>query len=379
MGLVACGRGNDPGGSGSSGSSYRIELISDLSGAYSSVSAPGAAAAEMAVKNINAHGGVNGRKLDLEVIDSRSNASSALAAAHKAVAQNPLALVMLSGSAGASSITSLVQSAQVPLVSPALSDSSLYPAQPYLYQPSLTARQDAEAIYQFAEQRYHGTLAGKRVDIAAVNSPYVDAIIKRASALVTGDGGRIGTVERYDVPLASFATQAGAIARDKPDVVLTLGSTDDSVVVAKALTAAGVTALQLGIPSGAGQPTLKQIGSARYYALTANPYPTTLPGVLAVAKKNGKQTEVSGSIFSMSGWVSAHVLAQAIKQCGTGCSSTTLNSALEHVTDFTVPQGASYGPVTFTSSNHVAVRTVRFHNYDPATGTFSQGAPITLR
>lgn len=378
LAVVSCGRDDGSGGAKAGGSSDKIVLISDLSGAYSGVSSPGAAAAEMAVSTINASGGIAGRKLDLDVIDSQSSPGSALAAAHKAIVANPLAVVMLSGSAGASSITSLVQSARIPLLSPALSDSSLYPAQPYLFQPSLTAQQDAEALYQFVKQRFQGTLTGKRVDVAAINSPYVDAIIKRASTLVSSAGGKMGSVERYDVPLASFSTQAGTIARDKPDAVLTLGSTDDSVVVAKALTAAGVTALQVGIPSGAGQPTLQQIGSARYYALTANPYPSALPGFLDVAKKYGKQTKVSGSIFSMSGWVAVYTLAQAIKQCGADCTGATLNSALEHISDFTVPEGASYGPVTFTTSSHVAVRTVRFHNYDPATGAFSQSAPITV-
>ncbi|MGW6144842.1 ABC transporter substrate-binding protein [Streptomyces sp. NPDC055140] len=377
LGLVACGSGTF-GGSGTSGSSRKIVLISDLSGAFSSVSAPGAAAAEMAVQNINAHGGVNGRKLDLEVIDSQSSPGSALTAAHKAVSQSPLAVVMLSGAAGASSISQLVQSAQIPLLSPALPDSALYPAQPYLYQTSLTARQNADAIYRYAKERLHGSLAGKSVAVAAVNSPYVDTIIKRAEALVARAGGRIGKVERYDVPLASFTTQAGAIARSKPDLVLTLGSTDDSVVTAKALTAAGVTVPQLGIPSGAGQPTLKQIASPQYHALTANPYPSTLPGFLTLAEKHGAQTKVSGSIFSMSGWVSVYALAQAMKKCGSDCTSTTLDSALEHVRNYTVPQGASYGPVTFSASTHIAIRTVRFHTYDPAEGRFSQSAPITL-
>jgi branched-chain amino acid transport system substrate-binding protein len=102
LGLTACGGGaNDSGGSGSNGSSYKIVLISDLSGAYSSVSEPGAAGAEIAVNNINASGGINGKKLDLEVIDSQSSPTVALAGAQKAMAENPLAVIMLSGSGGA--------------------------------------------------------------------------------------------------------------------------------------------------------------------------------------------------------------------------------------------------------------------------------------
>jgi len=386
LALAACGNGagaataaaNGSSSSGSSGGAYNVVLISDLSGDFSSVSAPGAAGAEVAVDNINASGGVNGKKLNLQVIDSQSSASMALTAAQKAIAENPLALIMLSGSAGASAITSLVQSAHVPFLSPALTDTSVYPAQPYLYQPSLTAQQDAQAMYQFVKQHENGSLAGKVIDIAAINSPYVAVIVKDVSTLLKGSGGKVASVEQYDLPLASFATQADAIARDKPNVVLTLGSTDDTVVVSKALTAAGVGALQVGIPSGAGQDTLQQIGSANYYGMTADPYPSELPSLLAIAGSYGKKAEMSGSIFSMSGWVAVYVLADALKQCGDSCSSTSLNGALERVSNYTVPDGVSYGPVTFSGSDHAAVSTVRFRGYDPATRQFSESDPINV-
>jgi branched-chain amino acid transport system substrate-binding protein len=386
LALAACGNGaggadaagNGSSSSGSSGGTYNIVLISDLSGDFSSVSAPGAAGAEVAVDNINASGGVNGKKLNLQVLDSQSSPSMALTAAQKAIAENPLALIMLSGSAGASAITSLVQSAHVPFLSPALTDTSVYPAQPYLYQPSLTAQQDAQAMYQFVKQHENGSLAGKVIDIAAINSPYVAVIVKDVSTLLKGSGGKVASVEQYDLPLASFATQADAIARDKPNVVLTFGSTDDTVVVSKALTAAGVGALQVGIPSGAGQATLQQIGSANYYGMTADPYPSELPSVLAIAGSYGKKAEMSGSIFSMSGWVAVYTLADALKLCGDSCSSTALNGALQRVSNYTVPDGVSYGPVTFSGSDHAAVSTVRFRSYDPASHQFTQSSPINV-
>ena len=382
--LAACGSGSSStsastssGSGSSSGGSYKVALISDLSGAYSSVSAPGAAGAEVAADNINASGGINGKQLDLQIIDSQSDPTTALTAAQKAVSENPLAMLMFSGSAGASAITNLAQSAQVPMLSPGIPDTSLYPPKPYLYQPSLTAQQTAQAMYQFVQQK-EGSLSGDTVDVAAINSPYVALIVTDIQKLVQGDGGKVGTVEQYNLPLASFATQANAIARDKPKVVLVMGSDDDSVVVSKALTAAGVSALQVGIPSGAGADTLQQIGSANYYGLTADPYPSELPGFLAVASKYGKQSAVSGSIFSMAGWVTVYMLADALKQCGANCTSVELNSQLQKVSDLTVPDGVSDGPVTFSSSNHVAVNTVRFRGYDPTTSKFTESAPISV-
>jgi branched-chain amino acid transport system substrate-binding protein len=384
--LAACGNagggsssasGSGSSSAGSSGGTYNIALISDLSGPFSSVAAPGAAGAEVAVDNINANGGINGKKLNLTVTDSQSSASVALSASQKAIAQGPLALFMLSGSADAAAIASIAQSAQVPLLSPALSDTSVYPPQPYLYQPSLTAQQDAQAMFQFVKQQENG-LSGKIVDIAAISSPYVDLIIKDVTKLLTAQGAKVGGTQRYDLPLASFATQANAIARDKPNVVLTLGATDDTVVVSKALTQAGVGALQVGIPSGAGQETLQQIGSPKYYALSADPYASELPSFLAAATAYGKKADVSGSVFAMSGWVAAYILADALKQCGANCTSSALNTALQHVSNLTIPDGVSYGPVAFSATNHVAVSTVRFRSYDPATGKFSQSAPISV-
>jgi branched-chain amino acid transport system substrate-binding protein len=302
----------------------------------------------------------------------------ALTAAQKAVSGNPLAVMMFSGSAGASAITNLVQSTKVPFLSGGLNDSSVYPAQPYLYQPSLTAKQDAEAMFHFVQQKLNGALSGATVDVAAISSPYVDVIINDAKTLFNGAGAKLGGIERYNLPLPSFATQANAISRDKPAVVLILGSTDDSVVVVKALKAAGVNTLEVGIPSGAGQDTLQQAGSANYYALTANPYPSDLPTLLSIAARYGHKTDMSGSIFSMSGWVTAYAIADALKICGTSCTSQQLNSALERISNATIPDDVSYGPVTFTPTDHVAVDVVRFHSYEPSTGTFVQSAPITV-
>lgn len=391
--LAACGNGGgsssssgnasgSTGGSASSsavasGGSYNLALVSDLSGPFSSSSAPGAAGVEVAVDNINANGGVNGKQLNLAVDDSQSNASLALSASQKAIAGNPLALFMLAGSGDAAAIGSLAQAAQIPLLSPALSDSSVYPAQPYLYQPSLTAQEDATAMFKFVQQQ-EVSLTGKTVDIASITSPYTQSIITDVDKLLKANGATVNAAQQYNLPLASFATQANTIARDKPDVVLIMGTNDDTVVVSKALTQAGVTAMQVGIPSAAGQQTIQQIGSPKFYGLTADPYASETPTFLAAATKFGKKADVLGSIFAMSGWVAVYMLADALKVCGTDCTSSELNTALQHVSDLTIPDGVSYGPVSFSAANHVAVSTVRFRSYNPATGKFTQSAPVSV-
>ena len=55
-----------------------------------------------------------------------------------------------------------------------------------------------------------------------------------------------------------------------------------------------------------------------------------------------------------------------------------ITEAVEHVSNYTVPDGVSYGPVTFSGSDHAAVSTVRFRSYDPATHQFTESSPINV-
>jgi len=376
LALSGCGSAN--GGSGSADGPYKLVLISDLSGAYASGSKPGAAGVEVAVDAINDAGGVNGRTIDLQVIDGQSNPDVALAAAQKAVASNPLAVLLFGSSAGASKLTPLLQSARIPFISGAISDESIYPPQPGLYQPGLTAKQNADAIYQFVKQKLNGDLAGKTVDIAAINSPFVDVVIQGASAQLEADGATIPSVERYDYGIASFTTQAGKIARDIPDVVLTLGADNDTIVVNKALAAAGSHAITVGMAVAAAPEVLEQIASANYYALTENAYARDVPDFLAAADKAGKKEDILGSTFSATGWVAINILVDALKSCDASCDGAKLNAALEQVADFKVPGGVAYGPITFSASDHVGASIVKFHNYDPKTDTWTESDPINV-
>ena len=376
LALSGCGSAN--GGSGSADGPFKLVLISDLSGAFASGSKPGAAGVEVAVDAINDAGGVNGRKIDLEVIDGQSNPDVALAAAQKAEASNPLAVLLFGSSAGASKLTPLLQSARIPFISGAISDESIYPPQPGLYQPGLTAKQNAEAIYQFVKQKLNGDLAGKTVDIAAINSPFVDVVIQGASEQLAADGATVNSAERYDYGIASFTTQAGKIARDNPDVVLTLGADNDTIVVNKALAAAGSHAITVGMAVAAAPEVLEQIDSANYYALTENAYARDVPEFVAAADKDGKKDDILGSTFSATGWVAINILAEALKSCDDGCDGAKLNTALEQLADFKVPGGVAYGPITFSSSDHVGASIVKFHNFDSKTDTWSESDPINV-
>lgn len=88
LSLVACGSKSDNGGSGDASGAETIKLggVGPLTGGYANYGLSVQHGAELAVKEINAAGGVNGKQLELSFQDSQGDPESAVAAYGKLTA-----------------------------------------------------------------------------------------------------------------------------------------------------------------------------------------------------------------------------------------------------------------------------------------------------
>ena len=382
--LAGCGSSSTSGSAGggtttqASGGTFKVVLLTDLSGVGAPNSKPGVSGVQAAIKKINDGGGVVGKKLDLEVLDAQSSADTALTSAQKAVSENPLAIIMFGTSAEIAKVTPVVEGAKIPFFSGGIPDTSLYPPKATDFSVGMSAQQAAYSMATFAKSKSGGSLKDAVIDIAAINSPYVDVIIKKATELVTADGGKITRTERYDYGIASFAAQAGNIARDKPTVVFAMGAQNDTIVVSKALTSAGVTATQFGIESGSGPAVLDALKNAKFWGLTTSTYPGDNQAFLTAADAAGVKDGILGSTYSNSGWVAAYLVSAGLAKCGAGCDATKLPAALEKVSGYTIPGGVYFGPINMSPTNHIAATAVKFHNFDPATGKYTDSDSIDI-
>lgn len=82
LSLVACGSKSDNGGSGDASGTETIKLggVGPLTGGYANYGLSVQHGAELAVKEINAAGGVNGKQLEVNFQDSQGDPESAVAA-----------------------------------------------------------------------------------------------------------------------------------------------------------------------------------------------------------------------------------------------------------------------------------------------------------
>lgn len=385
--VAACGGGsggtaasssNNTAGVTASGGSYNVVVLADLSGEDAPNCKPGVAGVQAAVATINAAGGISGKKLQISVIDTQTSVDVARTSAQQAISESPFGVIMFVTGAEGVAVTPLMQAAHIPVLSPALPDTALYPPQPGLFMPSMTATQNADALVAFAKLKEGGSLKNAVIDIADLNDPYTEGIVSDMTPLIEAAGGKVTRVETYDYGLASFAAQAGTIARDKPDIVFDLGGANDTIVVSKAITASGVTAMQVGISANASPTVVQQLDTPRYYAPSEDTYPSQNAAFLAAATKAGQKSGVLGSTYSTAAWVATYVLTEGIEKCGANCNSADMNAALQQVQGYTVPLGVSYGAIDLSASNHITASVVRFHSYNPATGQWTESAPISI-
>lgn len=91
---VLAGCGSSGGGSGSSKEPVRVGVLTDLTGAFGIVGKSNKAVAQFAANEINASGGVLGRKIELVVVDSASDPATAAKVASKLVTSNNVDMVI---------------------------------------------------------------------------------------------------------------------------------------------------------------------------------------------------------------------------------------------------------------------------------------------
>jgi hypothetical protein len=242
----------------------------------------------------------------------------------------------------------------------------------------MTAKEQGGLIASFLKTKLGSSLSGATIDVAAGNSPYIDAVIKAAQAGLQGTGAKIGGTERFAFGIPSFTAQAGNIARDKPAAVILLAPANDAITVSTALTQAGVASLQVGFNSSAAQAVFAKLRNPNYYAPTEVSFPENNDALLAVADKYGRKADVVGSTFSMQGWTEAAMLVQALTQCGEGCTASKLTSALNGIQNFQVPLNVSYGLVSFSPTDHVSAHVARFHAWDASSQKAVDLDPINL-
>jgi branched-chain amino acid transport system substrate-binding protein len=118
-----------------------LAMISPLTGPLSFVGVDNRAGVEAAIRELNARGGVRGRRIRLEIFDDGSNPSQGVVHMQRIASDDKFVGVIGSGfSSVGLAVRPIVEQRQIPYISMASSAAQVTPARPYYYMTTATSR-----------------------------------------------------------------------------------------------------------------------------------------------------------------------------------------------------------------------------------------------
>jgi branched-chain amino acid transport system substrate-binding protein len=347
---------------------YTVAMIGDMSGPYASIVSHGIGGFETAIDAVNAAGGVNGRKIVVgSPLDAQSTASGAETAFRQAVGKAPDAIFMTTASTEIADTAPVAQGAGITLLAVANDDGQAVPPKPYYYSTTLSSAAAGQA-YANAIKQNLGTLKGKNVAIIVDDSVSTIEYGQKLQALVQAGGGRISNFIKNDPVVSSFTTQAGQVMQNPPDAIMLNDSPTNTVVEVTALKAAGYKGPIFGGTAADDDATLQKTAELGADYLGPRELNTPVEGDAAwnAAVKYGHEADASDGIYFSKGYVLGYAFVAGLKKCGDSCDAKSLPAAMASVTNISAPGNIPFGEVGFSSSSHVAEKSIEFFKFDTA-------------
>jgi branched-chain amino acid transport system substrate-binding protein len=214
------------------------------------------AAQQLVVDEVNAAGGVLGRKLALVIEDDQSNPENAVRAAHKLIdVDGVIALMGTFTSAACSAVAPLCWENKVMMLCIGAADSiTQLPHQGYVArtQPSTALQSVQFGNFAIGE-------AAKHLYIMMPQTPYTETTFKAVGDMCGAKGIKVSSVI-YDAKKSSYRSEVDAMLRAAPDMVMAGGYQPDTIVLAKDIYRADYKGKVVGFAFAVNDPFVAAVG-----------------------------------------------------------------------------------------------------------------------
>ncbi|MGA8615617.1 MAG: ABC transporter substrate-binding protein [Xanthobacteraceae bacterium] len=348
---------------GVTASEISIGAIGALTGPLAFIGTPGRDSMAMAFDEINANGGVCGRKLRLDYQHASSPAES-IAAVKKLVEEDKVfILVLASGSTGAAAAADYVRQVGVPTY-------NLYGSTPIIRNPFaknvfngavVPVEVSASALISMF---YDGGYTPKKFGILAGTYAFPQVTLKAAQDILKQKGADVA-VEQFDIGARDFTSQLVSLQRQNVDSVLVLGSFSEAGFAIKQAREMGMANVRWVVDGSAVSTAIIPIlgnadGIRGYYNAPAFPgqTPASTEFVARTQKYLGSLPQGRPSIYDLIGYGSGYVVAEAIKATNCQLTRDNLINAWSNLKDAgpTVLGGLNVTfPESYTPTDHQGV------------------------
>ena len=347
-----------------SGDTVRVGVYVDLTGQTSSFGQSTRNGIELAVEEVNAAGGVNGKKISLVVEDDQGRPEQAKTVVSKLINQDKVHAVLGEvASTNSLAAAPVAQEAKIPMITPSSTNPKVTEVGDYISRVCFIDPFQGSVMAKFAANTLNAKTAAILGD---VNSDYSKGLTQFFEEEFTRLGGRVVAKEAYTQTDPDFKGQLTKIRNLNPDVIYIPGYYGQVGIIAKQARELGMNMPLMG-GDGWDSPELWKLGGdALKNAYISNHYSAENPAPEIqnfVKAYRAKYNVVPDSLAALA-YDAAKVLADALKRAG-GTDPAKLRDAINSTKDF---KGVT-GSITLDSGRN-AVKPAVVLELDPAAGAF---------
>ena len=293
---------------------------------------------ELGISEINASGGVLGKKIKLVTEDDQSLAGQPATIVRKLISQDKVVAV-LGEVASSKSLEAapICQQSQIPMISPASTNPKVTETGDYIFRICFIDPFQGTVMAKFAQSK-----GWKKV--AVLTDVKQDYSVGLAEFFVKGvavTGGQIVKEQKYSTGDKDFRAQLTSIKASQPDAIFVPGYYAEVALIAKQARLLGIKVPLLGGDGWVGDSLLKVAGSALDGCYFSNHYSEedTSPVIQDFVKKYKAAYGNVPDAMAALGYDSAMVLADAIRRAGT-TEPAKLRDAIAATKDYRAVTGS---------------------------------------
>lgn len=287
----------------------------------------------LAVEEVNAAGGINGKKIRLISVDDRSLSEEAATGVEKLITRDKVVAVLGEvASSNSLAAAPIAQRHKIPMISPSSTDLRVTQQGDYIFRVCFIDPFQGKVMAKFARENLKAKTAAILHDKAAQYSVGLAGVFEKEFALM---GGKILINQIYQTKDVDFKTQLVTIKEKKPDVVFVPGYYTEVGLIGQQARSLGIKVPLLG-GDGWESPKLHEIsqGSLEGSYFSNHVSPDSKDPVIMdfVAKHQAKYKKAPGAL-TMLGYDAAIVLFDAMKR-SPSLKGEDLRAAIAATKDF---------------------------------------------
>jgi branched-chain amino acid transport system substrate-binding protein len=346
---------------------YVIGVTGALTGPPAGTNAPPIEGLRLYVDRLNAAGGVNGKKIQLIVLDDGAEPSKAAANAKRLITQDNVSLLILSSlSSTYAPVIAETKRAGVPLMfMGAVCPKEVYPPAETLQfcTTAYAGGYDSRATLAFIKETAKEPV---RIGLVAMAIPLSRGEIDYAETQAKTDGMTPVDKEVIPPPTADYTPFATKLKDANPNWIFSWAPWVTQVKTFEALRRLGWQSDYITWAHIEAEGELARLKDGKFYVIGANSlFQDSLPiqKQIVDAAKQGSVRYPAEQLTE--GWIGGLVLEAALKRAGWPADAGKIRAAMEDVKVDT--QGLRGGPIEWSKDNHFRTRQYyRVYRWDPA-------------